>query len=314
MNQFRLILLISVFIGIIFIFDCVESRRIIWQQRTNMADAENWEGETMPCASDALLFPQQNHDLLKLSNFTMKELILPKNGEFILSKQTSLNFRESDSKCRPNVTRIYKGDIKLPWLSTDNWAHSHESGTNPLINAATPHDERIPCDNDEIIFPINNSYVVDLQSLPILTFKSIAVEGRVMSVNEFKDFLSSSHGQESFKNIDNTLITESSCNDGDRCVCHQKDESLRQILCENENPFCQPTPHCSDPIKPIGHCCSVCGAMFQMKINSIKNFNLDVFRSKIESGKLNAFDVISSKISFQSLKFHQTFQFSVFNH
>lgn len=286
MNQFHLISLI--FACVMFIFDDgVESRRIIWQQRTNMADAENWEGDSMPCSSDALVFPQQSYELIKLSNFTMKELILPKSGGFILDTKSSLTFRESDSKCKPNGTKTYKSIIQTAWLSSSNWAYARDlDDKNPLINAATPHDERIPCDNDEIIFPINNSYVVDLQSLPILTFKSIAIDGRVMSMNDFKDFLSSSYGQFAFKNIDNTLLnSESSCNDGQKCACHQKDESLRQILCENEKPFCQQIPHCSDPIEPIGHCCFECGAMFHMKIDSISNFNLDAFKGSIKQGK-----------------------------
>lgn len=278
MNQFHLILLISSSLCA----SAAESRRIIWQQRTNFVDATNWEGDAVPCASDALVFPQQSYDLIKLSNFSMKEIILPKSGGFILDTRTALTFRESDSKCKPNSTRTYKSIIQTPWLSSSNWVSTMPTA----INAATPHDERIPCDNDEIIFPINNSYVVDLQSLPILTFKSIAIDGRVMSMSEFKDFVLSSYGQSSFKNSENMLLTsENSCNDGSKCPCHQQDESLREILCENEKPFCQPIPHCSNPIKPIGHCCSECGAMFHMEIDSIKNFNLDEFKQKIQRGK-----------------------------
>lgn len=284
MNQFQLILLI---------LSVCESRRIIWQQRTNFGDATNWEGDTVPCGSDALLFPPQSNNLIKLSNFTMKEIILPKSGGFILDTKAALTFRESDSKCKPNATRTYKNVIQTPWLMSSNWIgtvdpNGRSDQTTSVINAATPHDERIPCDNDEIIFPINNSFVVDLQSLPFLTFKSIAIDGRVMSLHEFKDFLFSSYGQSLFKNTDNTLLgSENSCNDGSTCACHQKEESLRQILCENEKPLCEAIPHCSNPIKPIGHCCFECGAIFHMQIDSIKNFNLDDFRRQIERGKMH---------------------------
>lgn len=174
----------------------------------------------------------------------------------------------------------------MPWLSASNWvtARDPDSNGNSLINAATPHDERIPCDNDEIIFPINNSFTVDLQSLPILTFKTIAINGRVMSIDEFEKFLPE-YGQTSFKNTQNLWLRPSSCNDGEKCACHEKVDALREIMCENEKPFCQPTPHCSDPIKPVGHCCLECGAMFQMKIDSINSFNLEAFKEKVEKGK-----------------------------
>ena len=286
MIQFRKIL--SILISLLAV-ELAENRRIIWQQRTNIGDAKNWEGDKIPCSSDTLLFPQKSYDYIKLSNFTMKEIILPQSGGFILDRQASINFREKDAKCEFNRTRTYKSVIQSAWLSASNWIDARDPdadlGGISLINSATPHDERVPCDNDEIIFPLNNSYVVDLQSLPTLTFKTVAIDGRVMSMNDFKEFLFSTYGQASFKGTENLLLEETSCNDGDKCVCHEKFEALRDILCENEKPFCQPIPHCSEPIKPFGHCCSECGAMFQMKVSSIDDFNLEAFRGKIEKGK-----------------------------
>lgn len=284
MNQLNLISLILA----AELFGFNECRRMIWTQRTNIGDARNWEENSIPCSSDALLFPQKSYDLIKLSNFSMKEIILPKTGGFILDTQTSLKFRERDSNCRANQTKSFKSAIRTPWLLTSNWnaaRHADENEVNEFYNKATPHEERLPCDNDEIIFPINNSYVVDLQSAPALSFKSIAIDGRVLSVSEFKDFLFSAFGQSAFKNIDNTLFIESSCNDESKCVCHQKNAALLEQLCENESENCRESPHCSDPIKPIGHCCFECGAMFQMKLDTIRNFNLKTFKTRIAQGK-----------------------------
>ena len=263
---------------------------MIWQQRTNIGDALNWDGDVIPCSSDSLLFPQKSYDIIKLSNFTMKELILPKSGGFVLDSQMSLNFRERDTKCKKNEVKSFKSVIQTPWLSSSNWQTTHENGNGKVMTAAMPHDERIPCDNDEIIFPINNSYVVDLQSVPLITFKSIAIDGRVMTLNEFKDFLFTTNGQSLFKSTDNTqFIGNEECTSIKCQLCHRRGDSLRQQLCENEKPFCQPIPHCSDPIKPIGHCCKECGALFQMKLSDIStginSFSLDALRSSIEKGK-----------------------------
>jgi protein amnionless len=287
MNQFHLILLIFIAAHH---FGFSECRRMLWNQRTNFIDATNWEGNTLPCSTDAIVFPHKSYDYIMLSNFTMKEIILPKSGGFVLNSKASINFREVDAKCTLNEIRTYKSVIQTPWLSSSNWLSARDPNQNDISqhsNLATPHDERVPCDNDEIIFPINNSYVVDLQSIPILSFKSIAIDGRVMSINEFKDFLYSVHGQSAFKNTENTLFTESSCFDEEKCACHSRSESLRQQLCENERPFCQPFPRCSDPIKPIGHCCLLCGAIFHMKLNAINNFNLKSFKENVQKGKLS---------------------------
>lgn len=264
-----------------------ESRRLIWKQRTNIGDAANWENNKIPCASDALLFPSSSYDLIKLSNFSMKEIILPKSGGFILDSQTSLRFRESDSKCVPNDVKSFKSVIQTPWLLTNNWSPARDVDEGEFYNKATPHEERVPCDNDELIFPINNSYVVDLQSAPVLSFKSIAIGGVVLSLNEFKSFLSSTFGQSAFKNADNALFIESSCNDAAECICHQRSDSLLEQLCENERTSCQQVPHCTNPIKPIGHCCLECGAIFQMKLEAINNFNLKTFKANIANGEFS---------------------------
>lgn len=293
MIQFRLILLISFANIFQFFAGFGECRRMIWQQRTNIGDALNWDGDEVPCSSDALLFPQQSYDFIKLSNFTTRELILPKSGGFILDSQMSLNFREVDGKCKKNDVRTYKSLIQVPWFSSSNWITT-KTGKRDLINAATPHDERIPCDNDDIIFPINNSYAVDLQSVPSMTFRSIAIDGRILTSNEFKDFLFTPSGQSSFKNTDDIqfIKNDENCLHSINCyVCHRRYESVRQQLCENEKPFCQPIPHCSEPIKPIGHCCQECGALFQVKIPSTAvngfshSFNLNSSISSIIKGK-----------------------------
>ncbi|CRK97742.1 CLUMA_CG011123, isoform A [Clunio marinus] len=266
-----------------------ESRRIIWNQRTNIGDANNWEDNKMPCSSDALHFPQRSYDLIKLSNFSMKEIILPKTGGFILDSQTTLNFHENDPQCKPNETKMFKSVIQSPWLSTSNWNNARDVSEievdDEFYNKATPHEERLPCDNDEVIFPINNSYVVDLQSIPSLSFKTIAINGRILSIGEFKEFLSSTFGQSMFKNVENTIFDESSCIDENKCVCHRKNAALMEQLCSNEMRDCRSIPPCTDPIEPIGHCCFECGALFQMKLNAINNFQLKTFKRNIAEGE-----------------------------
>jgi hypothetical protein len=284
MNQFCLISLIlaAEFLGF------GECRRLIWKQRTNIGDANNWEGNEVPCASDVLVFPETSYDLIKLSSFSMKEIILPKTGGFILDTQTALQFRERDTNCRGNGTKAFKSVIQTPWLLTNNWIAARDANDNEHLefyNKATPHEERLPCDTDEIVFPINNSYAVDLQSAPLLSFKSITIDGRQMTTREFSEFLKSAHGQMTFKNNDNTLFTDSSCYDENSCVCHSRSDALREQLCQNEQPNCEKSPGCTDPVKAIGHCCSVCGALFQMELASINNFNLKSFKSDVGKGK-----------------------------
>lgn len=252
-------------------------------QRTNLRTASNWKENQLPCVSDTIVFPSQSYDVIKVSKFDAKEIILPTNGGFVFDTQANVNFHERDSKCKSNDVKTFKNNIDIPWLSIENWGIVVDNEYYN-DNAATPHEELVPCDNDEVIFPINNTFVINFQSIPILTLKNLAFDGRVLSIHEFKDFLMSHFGQLTFKNSENVMFQESTCNDENKCACHQHGDSLLEQLCENVQSNCQ-VPHCSDPIKPIGHCCSICGAMLHMSLAAVNNFRLQNFKSDIAKGE-----------------------------
>ena len=257
----------------------------MWMQRTNLKTASNWIDNRIPCETDTVLFPAQSYDVIKVSNFSAKEIILPKTGGFVFDSEANINFHEKVSKCNSNEIKVFKSNIEMPWLSIENWGIVTDV-ENQNDNQATPHEERVPCDNDEVIFPINNSFTINLQSIPVVSLKSLAIEGRVLTIQKFKEFLMSSFGQLTFKNTQNVRFLESTCNDENKCACHEHDIVLLEQLCENLQSNCQ-VPHCSDPIKPIGHCCSVCGAMLHMSLAAINNFRLKNFKADIAKGESN---------------------------
>ena len=260
----------------------------VWMQRTNLKTASNWNENQIPCASDTIVFPSESYDVIKVSNFDAKEIILPKTGGFVFDTQANLNFHERDSKCKSNEVKTFKKKIELPWLSIENWEIINDNEYQ-YDNAATPHSELVPCDYDEVIFPANNSFVIDLQSLPVLALKSLAIDGRVLTIHEFKEFLMSPFGQLTFKNTDNTMFQESICNDENKCPCHRFSGSLLDQLCENLKSNCQ-VPHCSDPIKPIGHCCYICGAMLQISLPAVNHFRLKNIKADIAKGESSCGD------------------------
>lgn len=265
-----------------------ECRQLVWTPKTNIGDAENWVDNAKPCSSDIVEFPERTNELNIFTSLSAKEIILPKSGGFVLDGKATIKFSENDSSCQPNRTRIFKRVIGARWLDAKNWNVSKTDDDDVGVNKATPHEERLPCDNDEIIFPINNSYVVDLQSVPTLSFKSVTIDGRVVAVNRFGEFLADIYGQSMFKNsLDTDFVENSSCNDDSKCVCHRKSAALREQMCQNEQPNCRSKLNlpCMSPFRPIGHCCDECGAMFQMKIDEISNFNLKHFKSAASRGE-----------------------------
>lgn len=273
----------------VIICEIVEGRRVVWTPKTNIGDAGNWEDNKVPCSSDIVEFPDRTNDLNIFTTFSAKEIILPKSGGFVLDGKATINFAENDAKCDVNVVKVFKRVVGARWLDARNWNVSRTDNDDDDdddtfgVNKATPHEERLPCDNDEIIFPINNSNVVDLQFVPSLSFKSVTIDGRTVAVNRFREFLSDLHGQSMFRNTMRTVFEESSCNDENKCVCHRKSAALREQLCENEQQNCPTILHCSQPFRPIGHCCDECGSMLRMKIQD--NFDLKQFKVLTRNGK-----------------------------
>lgn len=296
MNQFHqrwsivsIAVLIFITIAIIFNSKIVsECREIVWTPKTNIGDAQNWVNNAVPCSSDIVEFPERTNELNIFTSLSAKEIILPKSGGFVLDREATIKFSENDSKCQPNRTTMFKQIIGARWLDARNWNVTRTDDEYSGVNKATPHEERLPCDNDEIIFPINNSYVIDLQSVPTLSFKSVMIDDRVVAVNRFSEFLADAYGQSIFKNsLDTAFVESSSCNDDSKCVCHQRNAALREQLCQNEQQNCESKSKlpCMNPFRPIGHCCDECGAMFQMKIDTNSNFNLKFFKFEASVGE-----------------------------
>ena len=262
-----------------------EAHLRVWKQKTNIIDPNNWENNEIPCASDTLLFPSKSYELIKLSNFNTKEIILPKDGGFVFDG--TLKFQEKNASCKSKKVRKFKAISQHKWLSSSNWitAYDVDERRESLNNLAIPHAERVPCDNDHVVFPLNNSYVVDLQFMPQLSFNTIVLDGISYSVDAFREFLLTDVGQSTFEGSENTLVLPSQCS-GDKCPCHTNNEALQDILCENEVKQCG-SADCVDPIKAIGFCCHVCGAIMHINLNDADDFDLNRTRNAVTKGNVS---------------------------
>ena len=265
-------------------FKSCESRLKVWRQKTNLIDPKNWEDDKLPCNSDILIFPEKSYELIKLPDFNTQEIILPKDGGFVLDG--SLAFQAKNSSCKPNQMKKFKPISQHNWLFSENWitAYDSEESKEEMDNQAIPHAERVPCDNDQVVFPINNSYVVDFQSMPQLSFKSVTLDGISYSVDAFRDLLLTDAGQSTFEDSENTLVLPSQCS-GEKCACHTKNEALLSILCENELKHCG-RADCVNPITPTGFCCSTCGAIMYIDLVDADDFNLTRTQSAVNTGKV----------------------------
>jgi protein amnionless len=253
-----------------------------WSPSSSLNDPSNWQDQKLPCKSDSILFQSKNQDedVIRLTDFSASKIILGENMAFLLERNMKLIFPEKDNSCPNKEVKKFKEMKDYYWISSINWVDE-----TILSNKAVPDVERLPCDNDYIIFSPNVSYEVDLQSTPYISFFRIALDNIEYTVDQFYEFLQTKIGQIVFKNTENTLFMESQCTT-ENCPCHQESDALLEQLCENENNFCK-TPLCETSIRPIGHCCPICGAILHVNISNVNDgFNIREFQNQTARGML----------------------------
>lgn len=263
------------------------------------------EHQEKTCIHEVAVFPRNLFAVVTVPKIhAVKEIVLSDNGGLIFQNEMLfiIYSKHENSEGRPDKVlecgtaneATFKRPILEPWLLSKNW------GTPDVRenNSAIPHQERIPCQYDVVEFPFNHSFIVDLQYLSTLTLQGITLNGLSKPVAELHNFFMTRLGQIIFVNSDITLSTEASCHDPNQCEC-QKDDVFQQ-LCENERKYCEP-PKCLHPIRPIGHCCDICGAALVMKLKEGGKPNSSKLRGQILK------QILMNNIDDAAIEYHVSF-------
>lgn len=141
-----------------------------------------------------------------------------------------------------------------------------------MENVAIPDMERVPCIYDNVVFPKESSFWVQYPEIS-LSVNSFKIEGQKLTNDMLQYFLLSEAGSRQFKNLDyqqrTDVITVKNiqCTDKSGCLCHENEKFILDAVCSNLKHICNVT-HCLNPIKPVGHCCEVCGMYDQDQLDN----------------------------------------------
>lgn len=124
--------------------------------------------------------------------------------------------------------------------------------------------ERIPCDSDSVLFPINMSFRVNIDW--DLKMRSLKIWNKDFDSDSFRSFVDTDVGQQLFdiRNPNNIIITNDEnivCSDSKGCVCGNEKPDILSRVCRSVLRRGCPALRCSDPIRPVGHCCDTCASM-----------------------------------------------------
>jgi len=245
-----------------------EAERKIWLPKVTLNDVNLWSEGHMPCPGQKASMPSEAAVHAPLGWTVLgSELELPSNGMLAFPQSSGLAFLSSDSLTRNEMqTECRKkanghAFFHLPpfslWHDPHNWGL--EGGR--VFSAAIPHLRRLPCRDDEAVFPANGAYKVGISER--VEIGRIRVNGRVLDEVGFRSLYLSRIGSMMFQVNASVAFHQGRCIDPAGCECGtmaSAEAACAAVKCNSRPPLC------TGAVKPREHCCyDVCGAIVHLE-------------------------------------------------
>uniref|UniRef100_A0A8B9MJG4 Protein amnionless n=1 Tax=Accipiter nisus TaxID=211598 RepID=A0A8B9MJG4_9AVES len=220
-----------------------------WIPNTNFETASNWEKGRVPCASDVVRFEKN------------KVSYLPLNGELVLA--SGAGFAAFDGSWDPGATVRFADAERHAWFNPTLWqAVSPDGELEPSGRIFSVDEERVPCRYDDVIFQPETSFRVNVDSSQrVIHLRSISLMGQELSSPEaWAGYLRGPSAPLQFHGNGTLQVTGTGCPDKSGCACGNAPDGHRicTALLGTSGRQC-PAPACQSPLRPLGHCCGVCG-------------------------------------------------------
>ncbi|XP_075153356.1 amnion associated transmembrane protein [Haematobia irritans] len=239
-------------------------------------DPAAWIDDYLPCAREKVIFPETYNGLLPLpSTVDVGGFILPRDGAIFLQRETTITLEGNSKKrdCDKGKAYLKKPTIHK-WFDPKTWRSSKEFQANKAI----PDMERVPCNNESVVIQSKGPLAFDLENVAYLRMGQISISGSLLARDYMKQLLYSDLGQFMFKNQYGVNIEYYH---HDVCGCHKDFSGLNESICHNIAPTCT-KPHCLQPIRPLGSCCDICGAVIRFQVDYCENARLHTLKNILE--------------------------------
>ncbi|XP_072424652.1 protein amnionless [Chiloscyllium punctatum] len=242
-----------------------------WVPDTNFNNITNWDKGRTPCKNDRVFFPQDKSlSIFVQSPLELMEMYLPLDGEFILGHEAGLVASDGQSVlgCEKGEDITFKDPNQYKWYNPKYWQVLSTSDLENGKYLFTLDEESVPCQHDDVIFRPETSFRVDLDSdIQNVNVKTISLMNRTFTSNEvFAEYMWSNTGKLQFQGNGSITVTNAKCKDKSGCDCGNFG-NLRRIcsnLRKEAGSQCSELI-CTNPLKPQGHCCNICGAIIYLE-------------------------------------------------
>ncbi|XP_019471442.1 protein amnionless isoform X2 [Meleagris gallopavo] len=255
-----------------------------WIPNTNFETASNWDKERVPCARDTICFEKDKVvSVFVRSTHMLTDMYLPLNGEFLLASGSGFAAFDGswDPGCGSGTVLSFVNAEQHSWFNPKLWQDvSSRVDLEPAGRIFLLDEERVPCQYDHVIFQPETSFSVNLdssrQEIPV---QSISLMGQELSSAEaWAEYLRSPSAAWQFHGNATLQVTGTRCPHSSGCACGNSQDGDRICASLLRAERC-PALACHSPLRPLGHCCGVCGAVVTLDFKP--EFDLQQYRDRV---------------------------------
>ncbi|XP_075387739.1 protein amnionless [Tenrec ecaudatus] len=273
----------------------------LWVPNTDFDAASNWSQNRTPCPGASIVFPAHKMvSVLVRGSHSVSDLLgkLGERGRDPLSLCLRSSCRRMENlywprkrhsapqsppgtrtvvlDCSPpGAPALFRDPDRFSWHDPRLWRSE-----DPAPGLFSVDAERVPCQQDDVVFPATSSFRVDLGP-GARSVHSVSALGRTFTrVDDLAAFLGSRAGRLHFHGPGTLRVAPEACADPSGCVCGNEEVQPRvcAALLQPLDGRCPPAA-CHDALRPEGQCCDLCGAVVSLAHGAA--FDLKLYRQRL---------------------------------
>lgn len=250
-------------VGVYLIFGLMQLHTVFCVVKSWKSEPNDWQpiGYHPECAQSSIVYKAVGSVESVTPN--ANRIVLPEYGAIIIQDTNPiiLQAEPNPQHCPSGWQNYLKQGVHEPksWFSPEMWYTENEP-----LNLATPHIDRIPCECDTVSIVTNYTMSIRLNDLDEVVVNMVTINGQSGSLRQ----LIGSELGTMLTGHSETFAVDAQCSPQQSyCGCHSPSrfKRVQEAVCENVQ--C-PVIVCESPVRPLGHCCSICGAVLQTKITA----------------------------------------------
>lgn len=224
-------------------------------------------GPDAGCARHTLVYQASGslENRIPTAQSSIERIVLPEYGAVLIPDANPIVLDYDPHSTCSNGWQSYMqqaAKASHSWYSPDMWTiEGHK------FNAAKPHIDRVPCECDTASISSDDTLSIEVDEMGEVVVDDVRVNGQTGSLQQL---MGTQLGGMLLRGPSTSAFRTQCKPFAVHCGCHspRRVVAVTQAVCAHV--VC-PIADCESPVRPIGHCCDVCGATLQLLLTSCRD-------------------------------------------